>query len=65
MGNRPFARRFAISGEVTGKDNHYTYTVGDLPPFQVCDHHRGQSQLKSGYVKVFISRMIELGRYED
>jgi hypothetical protein len=51
--------------KVTGKDNHYTYTVGDLPPFQVCDHHRGQSQLKSGYVKVFISRMIELGLYED
>lgn len=45
----------------TGQNKHYTYVVKDLKPFQVCDHHRGQAHLKVGYVKVFLSRMMELG----
>ena len=48
-----------------GTNQHYTYTVGDLKPFQVCDHHPGQKHLKVGYVKGFLSRMIELGLSED
>ena len=48
-----------------GSNQHYTYTVGDLPPFQVCDHHRGQKELKIGYVKSFLSRMMDLGLLED
>lgn len=49
----------------TGKNQHYTYTVAELRPFQVCDHHSGQAQLKVGYVRGFLARMIELGLYED
>jgi hypothetical protein len=45
----------------TGKNQHYTYTVNDLEPFQVCDHHRGQSQILAPYVRVFLARMAELG----
>jgi len=45
----------------TGQNQHYTYVVNDLRPFQICDHHRGQAQLKVGYVKGFLSRMMELG----
>jgi hypothetical protein len=48
----------------TGGNKHYTYTVGDLMPFQVCDHHRGQKEVKAVYVKLFLARMIELGFYE-
>jgi hypothetical protein len=44
----------------TGSNLHYTYIVEDLAPFQVCDHHRGQKQVKVGYVKAFLSRMIDL-----
>jgi hypothetical protein len=47
----------------TGKNQHYTYTVDNLRPFQVCDHHRGQAHVKVGYVKGFLARMIELGLY--
>ena len=49
----------------TGKNRHYTYTVADLQPFQVCDHHKGQGQVKVVYVRGFLARMIELGLYED
>lgn len=45
----------------TGQNQHYTYVVNDLRPFQICDHHRGQAHLKVGYVKGFLSRMMELG----
>jgi hypothetical protein len=45
----------------TGENQHYTYVVKDLQPFQICDHHRGQAHLKLPYVKAFLSRMMELG----
>ncbi|MBM3819084.1 MAG: hypothetical protein FJW14_08740 [Acidimicrobiia bacterium] len=48
----------------TGDNQHYTYVVNELPPFQVCDHHKGQKEVKSGYVKGFLSRMIDLGLLE-
>jgi hypothetical protein len=47
----------------TGQNQHYTYVVEDLPPFLVCAHHRGQAQLKFGYVKGFLARMIDLGLF--
>jgi len=50
---------------ITGTNQHYTYRVGDLRPFQVCDHHPGQKEVKIGYVKSFLSRMIDLGLLED
>lgn len=48
----------------TGDNKHYTFTVGDLMPFQVCDHHRGSQHVKPGYVRVFLARMMELELYE-
>lgn len=45
----------------TGTNQHYTYVVEGLQPFQACDHHPGQKELKIGYVKVFLARMMELG----
>jgi hypothetical protein len=47
----------------TGSNQHYTYTVGELLPFQICTHNRGQSQVKVCYVKAFLARMTELGLY--
>jgi hypothetical protein len=45
---------------ISGNNKHYTYVVADLKPFQVCDHHRGQKELKVCYVKNFLNRMTEL-----
>lgn len=34
---------------ITGSNQHYTYVVNDLQPFQVCDHHKGQKEVRVGY----------------
>jgi hypothetical protein len=46
---------------ITGQNQHYTYTINGLQPFQVCDHHKGQKQVKPVYVRAFLARMMELG----
>ena len=48
----------------SGKNNHFTYTVADGDEsygFQVCDHHKGQSQLLVCYVTQFLNCMSALG----
>jgi hypothetical protein len=44
----------------TGSNKHYVFTVSALPPFAVCDHHRGQKEVKFKYVLAFLSRMSDL-----
>lgn len=45
---------------VTGGNQHFTYRIDDLPPFQVCSHNAGRQHVKVGYVRAFLDRMIEL-----
>ena len=51
--------------ERSGSNLHYTYVVGNLRPFRVCDHHKGQKEVKVCYVTEFLDRMFELGLCED
>lgn len=46
-------------------NEHQVLFTIDGKKFSVCPHHRGESQLKSCYVKAFLSAMIELGIYDD
>lgn len=48
----------------SGQNQHFTFVVGGLQPFQVCTHTKG-SHIKTGYVHNFLARMTELGLYED
>ncbi len=45
----------------TGQNQHYTYSIKGLQPFQVCDHNKGRKELKAVYVRGFLARMMELG----
>ncbi len=44
----------------TGQDQHFTYVIGDLPPFQVCSHNAGRKEVKPVYVHKFLARMADL-----
>lgn len=45
----------------TGQLPHYTYTVEDVPPFQVAVPHAAGAPVLVCYVKGFLNRMSELG----
>ena len=48
-----------------GDNQHFRYVVDELPVFYVCEHHRGNSYIKKGYVDVFLDRMTDLELHED
>ena len=48
-----------------GDNQHFRYVVDDLPVFYVCEHHRGNSYIKKGYVEVFLDRMSDLELHKD
>lgn len=58
---RHLADDLGYSIKITGQNKHYTFTIKGLKPFQVCDHHKGQKEVKPAYVKPFLDRMMELG----
>jgi hypothetical protein len=44
---------------------HQAMFTVDGMKFGVCTHQGGSSQLRPGYVKQFLSTMIELGLYDE